>query len=114
MAVLSTSQLFTYSQLSIKEVCNKLQCNTEGLTESEAAKRLQELASNNISANKQKSEILELLFHFRSPLVVILLVASIISFSMGETTNAMIIFFTLQTIPHLIHKFISTYTSGSK
>lgn len=93
MAVLSTSPLFTYSRLSIEEVCNKLQCNTEGLTEIEAAKRLQELGSNNISANKQKSEILELLFHFRSPLVIILLVASIISFSMGETTNAMIIFF---------------------
>lgn len=62
-----------------------------GLPETEARKRLNQFGLNIIGEQKNRSELLELLSHFKSPLIIILLVASVISFSVRETINASII-----------------------
>lgn len=64
-----------------------------GLTGIEANKRLQQFGKNSIHSTKRKNQLLQLLSHFKSPLVLILLVATVISYSLGETINASIILF---------------------
>lgn len=93
MAIFPSTSLPYFSHLPVEEVTKQLQADVQGLSSTEAAKRLKQLGSNSIEAHKKKSELVELLYHFRSPLVIILLIAAIISYSMGETINAAIIIF---------------------
>lgn len=62
-----------------------------GLPEAEARQRWHQFGPNTIGEHKNRNEFLELLSHFKDPLIIILLVASAISFSVGEPTNATII-----------------------
>ncbi len=63
----------------------------KGLSEQEAIQRLKESGLNVVGEHKNKNEFLQLLSHFNSPLIIILLIASVVSFSVGETVNASII-----------------------
>ena len=63
-----------------------------GLTDEEADRRIKEYGLNTIAPLKRFSWLQELLKHFKSPLVILLLIATIISFSVGESVNAYIIF----------------------
>ena len=91
----ATLQLPGYhSSLSIKAVIEKLESNeTTGLTNEEAALRIKQFGNNSIEAKKRKHLFFELLSHFKNPLILILIVATIISYSLGETINASIILF---------------------
>ena len=81
-----------FSSLTSKEVIEKLQSNEEcGLSSEEAVKRIKGFGKNIIELNKRKHLFFELLAHFKSPLILILIVATIISYSFGETINASII-----------------------
>lgn len=80
--------------LTETEVVEKLDSNQEaGLSGNEAAGRLKLYGLNVIETGKRKHFLLELLSHFKSPLIVILMIATIISYSLGETINASIILF---------------------
>lgn len=82
------------AKLSADEVVQQFASDAvTGLTEKEARKRLVQYGRNSIHSDKRKNELLQLLSHFKSPLVLILLVATIISYSVGETINASIILF---------------------
>jgi P-type Mg2+ transporter len=72
-------------------VKNFLADEKNGLSETEAAQRQKQFGPNVIGKHKNKNELLQLLSHFNSPLIIILLVASVVSFSVGETINASII-----------------------
>jgi Mg2+-importing ATPase len=63
----------------------------KGLSKEDIQQRLKQFGPNIFRIAKKKSEWLELLSHFKSPLIIILLAASIISFSLSETINATII-----------------------
>jgi len=63
-----------------------------GLTSEEAQKRLNIYGHNEIAKRKKRTTIVEFLLHFRSPLVIILLLAGAISGFLGEITNTAIIF----------------------
>lgn len=77
-----------------KEVVEKLETNEQkGLSEAEAAKRISQFGENVIVAAKRRNSLFELLRHFKSPLILILITATIISYSLGETINASIILF---------------------
>ena len=91
----ATLQLPGYpSSLSTKAVIEKLESNeTTGLTNEEAALRIKQFGKNSIEAKKRKHLFFELLSHFKNPLILILIVATIISYSLGETINASIILF---------------------
>jgi len=78
----------------IMEVVEKLESNEQaGLSEAEVSKRISQFGENVIVAEKRRNSLLELLRHFKSPLILILIIATIISFSLGETINASIILF---------------------
>lgn len=64
----------------------------KGLSAEEADKRVKQFGANVISAKKKTTWWKELLLHFKSPLVILLLVATSISYAVGETINATIIF----------------------
>jgi Mg2+-importing ATPase len=74
-------------------VLSGLQTNSDqGLSSAEAASRLKQYGYNIISSHRTAVWWKELMRHFKSPLVIMLLIATIISYSVGETVNASIIF----------------------
>ncbi|HSN08992.1 MAG TPA: magnesium-translocating P-type ATPase [Hanamia sp.] len=93
--MIDTNSLPDYiSALSSKEVVEKLESNEEsGLTNEEAASRINRFGENALPAAKRKNSLFELLRQFKSPLILILITATLISFSLGETINASIILF---------------------
>jgi len=89
-----TAAVDYFSSITTKEIVEKLESNEEsGLSNEEAALRIKEFGKNTIESNKRKYLLFELLGHFKSPLVLILTAATVISFSLGETINASIILF---------------------
>ena len=78
--------------LSATEAVNKLESNeVSGLTSEEAEKRIKQFGENILNTAKRKNSLFELLRQFKSPLILILITATLISFSLGETINASII-----------------------
>ncbi len=63
----------------------------KGLSSNEAASRLKKFGLNIIPSHKKFAWWKELAQHFKSPLIILLLIAATISFSVAETINATII-----------------------
>lgn len=81
-----------FSGITIQEVVERLESNEQtGLSLPEAERRLKQFGKNAIRAEKGKHILIELLGQFKSPLVIILIIATIISYSVGEAINATII-----------------------
>ena len=64
----------------------------KGLSTNECKTRIKKYGLNIIPTNKKRTWWQDLLGHFKSPLIILLLIASIISLSLTETLNASIIF----------------------
>jgi Mg2+-importing ATPase len=64
---------------------------TTGLSTGAANEQLKISGPNQLASHKRRSEVLELFQHFKSPLMIILMVAATISYSVGQTVNASII-----------------------
>jgi Mg2+-importing ATPase len=90
-----SSANYSYEQISRWEADEVLKLfdssAKKGLSKEDVQQRLRQFGPNIIRVDKKKSEWLELLSHFKSPLIIILLAASVISFSLNETINATII-----------------------
>ena len=78
--------------LPIDELLVRLDTSQSGIASQEAESRLRTYGYNEIAKRKERTAIVEFLFHFRSPLVIILLIAGLISGFFGEIANAAIIF----------------------
>jgi Mg2+-importing ATPase len=78
--------------LSIDELLGRLGTSLNGLSSEEAEKRLKIYGYNELAKRKKRAAIVEFLSHFRSPLVIILLMAGLISGFLGEIVNVIIIF----------------------
>lgn len=63
----------------------------QGLTSIEANRRLEKFGPNILGSEKKVSRLLRLLHQFKSPVVIILMVATVISFALGETVDAIAI-----------------------
>lgn len=87
----SEESLYEFSILSAEEATARLQSSPNGISDEEAALRLAQAGRNELKGSQQFGVLLEFLSHFRSPLVIILLLASAISFALGDITNAIII-----------------------
>ncbi len=84
------------SSQSSAQVVAALQTDSDkGLSAAEAGKRLKEYGLNIIPAHKKAAWWKDLMQHFKSPLVILLLIAAAISFSVAETINASIIIVTV-------------------
>jgi Mg2+-importing ATPase len=77
---------------SVDEIFSRLRSSHSGLTSQEAVNRLELFGHNEIAKRRKRTAFFELLSHFRSPLILILLIAGIVSAFFGETVNASIIF----------------------
>jgi Mg2+-importing ATPase len=78
--------------LPIDELFVRLETSQSGLTSQEAETRLEMYGYNELAKRKKRTAIVEFLSEFRSPLVIILLLAGLISGFFGEIINATIIF----------------------
>jgi P-type Mg2+ transporter len=82
-----------FASQKTEQVLSALQTDeATGLSSAEAANRVKQYGLNIIAAHKKTAWWKELLHHFKSPLVILLLIATAISYSVGETINASIIF----------------------
>src|SRR3989344_2466375 len=92
---------------SLKELFNYYNASEKGLSNYEAEQRLHSFGFNELQAVKEDSPLKILLRQFSSPLVIILLVAVIISYLLGEKVDAGII--TIIVIVNAILGFIQEY-----
>jgi len=78
--------------LPAEEILLRLGTSGSGLSSQEAERRLEIYGPNELAKRKKRAAIIEFLSHFRSPLLMILMFAGLVSGILGETTNAAIIF----------------------
>ena len=78
--------------LPVEELFLRLKSSPYGLSSEEAEKRLKFFGYNELVRKKRRAAIVKFLHHFRSPLVIILLLAGLISSFFGEIANTIIIF----------------------
>jgi Mg2+-importing ATPase len=78
--------------LAVENLLERLESSQSGLTSQEAENRLRIYGRNELAKRKQRTVLVEFLLRFKSPLVIILLIAGLISGLTGEIVNAAIIF----------------------
>jgi Mg2+-importing ATPase len=78
--------------LPAEEVLARFGTSPAGLSHEEADSRLRIYGSNELARKKKRAAVVEFLLHFRSPLVIILLIAGLISGILGEHFHVAIIF----------------------
>jgi len=86
---LSTEELLA---LSLDKLLAYLDTSSSGLVSDEAENRLKTFGRNELAKRKKRTAVVDFIFHFRSPLIIILLFAGVISGFFGEIINAVIIF----------------------
>ena len=97
-----------FYKLSGIEAAEKLSTNIElGLSEEEAKKRLKKYGPNKISEEKGKSPFSIFISQFQSILIIILIVASIVSFFLGDTVESIAILFVV--VLNAILGFVQEY-----
>lgn len=85
-------QLFEkYAQCSVEQLFSDLKSSEQGLTDTDATRRLATDGPNTISDKKEIGIVLEFLSHFKSPLILILSAATAISLYFGQITNSIIV-----------------------
>ncbi len=77
--------------IPIDELFSRLKTSQQGLSLEQAAERLEVYGPNELARPHKHSAIKEFLSHFKSPLVIILLIAGVISGFLREYANASII-----------------------
>ncbi|MEM2902310.1 MAG: magnesium-translocating P-type ATPase [Candidatus Bathyarchaeia archaeon] len=78
--------------LPIEDLLVRLNTSISGLSSEEVEERLRIYGYNELAKRKKRTAIAEFLSHFRSPLIVILLIAGLIAGFIGEIVNVGIIF----------------------
>ena len=78
--------------LPVEELFSRLKTSLNGLSSEEAKRRLEFFGYNELVRRKRRAVIIDFLSHFKSPLVIILLIAGLISGFFGEVVNMAIIF----------------------
>jgi len=77
--------------LSSQEALARLESGPEGLSQSQVSERLERYGPNELTAGKKISPLLIFLRQFANLLIVILIVASVVSFLLGEHLDAIVI-----------------------
>ena len=78
--------------VSTKDLVQKLQSSSDGLTTEEANQRILHYGSNTLKPKKRTSVIGLFLSQFKSPIIIILLFAASLSLFLADTTDSIIIF----------------------
>jgi len=77
--------------MEINEAMRELNAKTDGLSSEEVQKRLEEFGPNELKKEKRKSPIKLFLEQFTDILIIILLIATALSFAIGEAYDALVI-----------------------
>ena len=78
--------------MSAAEVLSRLGSDRDGLSQAEAAERLEKYGYNQLEGDDSVSPLRLLLEQFKNLLIIILLIAVALSAFLGETTDAIVIF----------------------
>jgi P-type Ca2+ transporter type 2C len=81
-----------FYRLSVQDTLRILNTKTEGLSQEEAAKRLQFYGKNKLATGKRDPLVLKLLRQFKDLMVIILIVAGLLSIYMDDYRSATIMF----------------------
>ncbi len=73
------------------DVMKRLETSPGGLTASEAARRIESYGPNLILKTRKKGVLLEFLEQYKSPIILLLLFAAVLSFFLGDRTDTIII-----------------------
>ncbi len=71
-------------QREVEDILRKLETSVKGLTEAEAAERIQEFGPNKLAEEGQISRLKLLLHQFTSPLIYVLMIAAVVTFFLQE------------------------------
>jgi Mg2+-importing ATPase len=77
--------------LDVGEFLTRLNTSMSGLSSQEVQKRLEIYGHNELAKKKKRTAVVKFLTHFRSPLIIILLLAGFISGFLGEIRETLII-----------------------
>ena len=94
MAILKTEDLKTedkFWEVPLAELLRTIEGTPAGLTTAEAAKRLRTYGPNSMDQESRFAALIDFLRFFANPLVIILVVASAISISLGDHVGGIII-----------------------
>ncbi len=80
-----------YYNQEIDEVLGQLKTSSSGLTDEEAAKRLEEYGHNVLSSEKKESLLVKFLKQLVNPMMIVLIVAAVISGILGEVVDMIVI-----------------------
>jgi Ca2+-transporting ATPase len=80
-----------WHEMTVENTLQSLHSTTRGLSDDEAARRLIEFGPNELKAADRVSPLMILLEQFKNVLIVILLVATVLSFSLGHQLEAIAI-----------------------
>ena len=108
---LATGPLSAYWSLSTEQLLSELHASIEGLKSADAFQRLKQYGPNTIKAQQQTTALTLLLSQFKSPLVIILIVAAVISGVVGEWIDASIVIAIV--LGSTILGFVQEYTASS-
>ncbi len=93
---LNTEQLFLNPEevlsLPIEEIFARLDTSTKGLSHEDADRRLVRYGPNELARKKKRAAIVNFLSRFRSPLVIILLIAGGVSAALQSFPSAVVIY----------------------
>jgi P-type Mg2+ transporter len=78
---------------SVDEVLAQLKTSQSGLSTQEVQRRLSTYGPNELAEKQKRTGLVEIIYHLKNPLVLILLIAGLVSGFVGDTTDAVIIFF---------------------
>jgi Mg2+-importing ATPase len=78
--------------LPVVEVLSRLKTSESGLSPQEVQSRLATYGPNKLAEKQKRTGLVEILYHLRNPLVLILLIAGLISGFVGDVTDAVVIF----------------------
>jgi len=91
VSAMNSSREIAWHAMDINDVFRKLRTSKNGLSEDDAKKRLIKYGPNVIKREKRRSPFLIFLDQFKSPLIILLLIATILSLAIGETIDAITI-----------------------
>ena len=81
----------TFWHLPAEQVLDQLKSNPQGLSNQEAKQRLMQYGTNSLKQKRQSTTIILLLNQFKSPIILILMAAAILSGFLGDFLDAVVI-----------------------
>ena len=89
--------------LSIEEIMGRLKTSPRGISSEEAEKRLEIYGRNEFAKKKKRAAIINFLSRFKSPLVIILMIAGAISAALQSYPSAIVIYIMVFLSASLAH-----------